>query len=136
MPAASGTRVIVVNRILPPNPPIGVTSNKAAGVGSTINASFRIFPLLPRMQWIARITEFEWNRYFADVQVEGPFKRWQHRHEFAGEIWNGVQGTRIRDIVDYEVGFGVFGKVADSAFVRRQMGKTFASRQQTVPKLL
>lgn len=136
MPPASDTRLIVVNRVPPPNPPIGVTTNKTAGVGSTINTSFRIFPLLPRAQWVARVTEFEWNRYFADVQDQGPFKHWHHRHEFAGETRDGVPGTRIRDVVDYEVGFGIFGMIADSLFVRRQMEKTFASRQQTLPRLL
>jgi ligand-binding SRPBCC domain-containing protein len=41
--------------------------------------SFRVFPVLPlRARWIARITEFEWNHYFADVREQGPFKNWRH----------------------------------------------------------
>jgi ligand-binding SRPBCC domain-containing protein len=86
MPLAIGTKLIELNRMPPPKPPVGVASEKAAGVGSTIVTSFRAFPLLPiRARWIARITEFEWNHHFADVQDQGPFQNWHHRHEFLAE---------------------------------------------------
>src|SRR4029077_19823278 len=102
MPAASATKLVAVNRVS--------AGDKAAGVGSTIVTSFRVFPFLPlRAQWIARITEFEWNHYFADVQDKGPFKSWRHRHEFMAETRDGIRGTLVRDVIDYEVGFGVPG---------------------------
>ena len=123
MPASSATKLIVLNRIPAPPPPPGVTAEKVAGVGSTIVSSFRIFPFLPfRAPWLARITEFEWNHYFADVQDNGPFKTWHHRHEFCAEIRTDVSGTLIRDVVDYEIGFGILGKVANEIFVRRPDG--------------
>ena len=134
MPAASGTRVIALNRA--PAPP-GTPSDKAAGVGSTIVTSFRIFPLLPlRAQWIARITEFEWNHHFADVQDKGPFKSWHHRHEFRAESRDGIAGTLVRDVIEYEIAFGFLGDLANAWFIRRQMQRTFAQRQQTLPGLL
>lgn len=133
MPAASGTKILALKRVAPPSPPAGA----AAGVGSTIVTSFRVFPFLPmRAQWIARITEFEWNHCFADVQDKGPFKRWHHRHEFRAETREGVAGTLVRDVIDYEVGFGFLGAIADALFVRRQMEHTFAQRQKVLPKLL
>jgi ligand-binding SRPBCC domain-containing protein len=102
-----------------------------------IVTSFRLFPILPlRAQWIARITEFEWNHYFADVQDKGPFKRWHHRHEFRAEAREGMAGTLVRDVIDYEVGFGFLGAIANALLVRRQMQTTFARRQQTLPALL
>jgi ligand-binding SRPBCC domain-containing protein len=137
MPASSGTKLITVNRKpAPPSPP-GMNGDKAAGVGSTIVTSFRVFPFLPlRAQWIARITEFEWNHYLADVQDRGPFKSWHHRHEFRAETRGGVRGTLVRDVIDYEVGFGFLEAIANALLVRRQMQSTFAQRQQTLPKLL
>jgi ligand-binding SRPBCC domain-containing protein len=120
-----------------PPPPPGTTGDKAAGVGSTIITSFRVFPFLPvRAQWIARITEFQWNDYFADVQDKGPFKSWHHRHEFRPETRKGIAGTLVRDVIDYEVGFSLLGTMANAFFVRRRMQSTFAERQQTLPKLL
>ncbi len=136
MPASSGTRLIAINSMPAPTPPTG-SGDKAAGVGSTIVTSFRVFPPLPiRAQWIARITEFEWNHRFADVQDKGPFKSWHHRHEFRLEVREGVTGTRVRDVIDYEIGFGFLGAIANAFFVRRQMESTFAQRQRTLPQLL
>src|SRR6202795_258282 len=67
------------------------SSTPIAGMGSEIVTSFRVLPSLPiRKTWIARITEFEWNSHFADIQVQGPFQSWLHRHELAPEVRNGV----------------------------------------------
>jgi ligand-binding SRPBCC domain-containing protein len=137
MPASSGTKLIVINRMPTPSPPPGIAGDKTAGVGSTIVTSFRVFPFLPvRARWIARITEFEWNHHFADVQDQGPFKNWHHRHEFLADTREGVAGTLVRDVIDYEVGFGFVGAIANALFIRRQMEGTFSQRQQTLPKLL
>jgi ligand-binding SRPBCC domain-containing protein len=137
MPAASATRLIALKRVPPPEVSAGVSIEKAAGVGSTILTSFRVFSLLPlRRRWVARITEFEWNRYFADVQEEGPFRSWHHRHEFASACKNRIEGTTIRDIIDYEMGFGFLGPIANALFIRPKMQSTFAERQGRLPDLL
>jgi len=137
MPAASGTELIQLNRMPAPIPHAAAASDNAAGVGTTIVTSFRVLPFLPlRRQWIARITEFEWNRYFADVQETGPFKSWHHRHEFAASTQQRVEGTLIRDVIDYEVGFGFLGAAGNALFIREQMERTFAQRQQILPQLL
>jgi ligand-binding SRPBCC domain-containing protein len=85
-----------------------------------------------RAQWTSRITEFECNHHFVDVQYKGPFKCWQHRHEFARQSRKGIDGTLldgtlVRDFVDYEVGFGLLGEILDRLFIARQMRNTFAS---------
>lgn len=137
MPPASATKVIAINWVPPPPPPTGTANEKAAGVGTTIIMSFRVFPALPlRARWIARITEFEWNHHFADVQDKGPFKDWHHRHEFVAQASDEVTGTLVRDVIDYEVRFGFVGTIANALFVRRQMEGTFAERQQRLPQLL
>lgn len=108
-----------------------------AGAGSEMVLSFRLLPLLPfRGRWVARITECQINRFFADFQVKGPFKAWHHRHEFVPQARDGVSGTLIRDVVDYEVGFGPLASLADRLFVRRRLHRTFAWRQKAVLELL
>ena len=149
MPAATGTRLIRIDRVAPPTGPTHAASaaNPSVGVGSTIVTSFRIFPLLPiHAQWTSRITEFEWNHHFVDVQDKGPFKRWHHRHQFERQTRGSadgtlvdrplVDGTLVRDFVDYEVGFGLLGNVLDQPFIARQMRNTFAPRQRILPTLL
>ena len=108
-----------------------------AGAGSEMVLSFRLLPRLPfRGRWVARITECEINRFFADLQVQGLFKSWHHRHEFSPKVCEGALGTLIRDLVEYEVGFGPLGALADRLFVRRQLRRTFAWRQKAVRELL
>ncbi len=138
MPQSAGTKIIDFKCVPPPTNPSGATkANRTAGVGSAIVTSFKIFPPLPfRAQWIARITEFEWNHHFADVQEKGPFKSWNHRHEFVDQPRGSNSGTLIRDVIDYEVGFGPLGSAANTLFVRRQMEGTFAERQKRLPELL
>lgn len=137
MPASSDTRLIVLNRISPATRPAGIAGDQAAGLGSTIVTSFRVVPFLSvRAQWTARITEFEWNDHFADVQEKGPFKKWHHRHEFFAETREGVAGTLVRDVIEYEVSFSFLGAIVDALFVRSQMQRTFAQRQQVLLKLL
>jgi len=70
------------------------------------------------------------------LQVKGPFRTWHHRHEFLPQVHDGVAGTLIRDVVDYEVGFGLLGSLADRMFVRRQLQHTFAWRQKAVREML
>lgn len=138
MPAATHTRIEELH-LVPPPPPSqdSLASPHAAGVGTVIVTSFRLFPFLPvRARWIARITEFEWNHYFADLQQEGPLKRWHHRHEFLHETRNGDSGTLVRDAIEYEVGFGPLGALANALFIQRQMRRTFAQRQRMLPVLL
>jgi ligand-binding SRPBCC domain-containing protein len=137
MPAATHTRLERLTLVAPPPPPDTSVAPHAAGVGTVIETSFRLLPLLPlRAQWIARITEFEWNHHFADVQQKGPFKQWHHCHAFVAEIRNGVSGTLVRDAIEYEVGFGPLGITANKLFVERQMRRTFAQRQKILPRLL
>jgi hypothetical protein len=39
-------------------------------------------------------------------------------------------------VITYDVGFGALGRLADKLFIRPQMRKTFAYRQQALGKLL
>src|ERR1700747_820028 len=109
MPPATRTELVHLNLVSPPGVPgesATVTPREPlAGARSEIVTSFRILPFVPfRAKWVAQITEFEWNHHFADVQKQGPFKRFQHRHEFALETRHGVDGTVVRDVIEYEIG--------------------------------
>jgi ligand-binding SRPBCC domain-containing protein len=135
MPPSTGTRIDELRLV----PPAGqaMTTQKLAGAGSEIVTSLRVVPFLGmRATWIARITEFEWNRYFADVQVKGPFRIWRHRHELQAETRNGVAGTTVRDRIECQVGFGALGQAALRFVLARQIDNTFRYRQKVLPQLL
>ncbi len=104
-----------------------------AGAGSEIEISLRVFPPLPfRGRWLARIVDFEYGSYFRDIQVRGPFARWNHTHSFDAS----GPGTIIHDVVEYDVGWGKLGNVANAVFVRRALGAMFDHRQRATEQLL
>lgn len=47
-----------------------------------------------------------------------------------------MNGTLVRDLIEYEVGFGPLGALANSLFIEQQMRQTFAERQKILPQLL
>jgi ligand-binding SRPBCC domain-containing protein len=141
MPPGTGTELVRLRLVPPPGIPAVQESitdrDPLAGVGSEIVTSFRVVPFLPfRAEWIALITEFEWNQHFADLQKKGPFKSFHHRHELLAETRNGVNGTVVRDLIDYDVGFGWLGELAQKLFVNRQLQRTFEYRHSALKKLL
>jgi ligand-binding SRPBCC domain-containing protein len=137
MPTATQTRLDQLHLVAPPAATGFLDVQRSAGVGSIIVTSFRLSPILPlRAQWVARITEFEWNHHFADVQQRGPFKRWHHLHEFVTDNRDGIDGTLVRDVIEYEVGFGPLGALGDKLLIARRICDTFAQRQKILPQLL
>jgi len=109
---------------------------KAAGVGSQIELSFRPVSYVPmRVRWQARITEFVWYSHFCDEQVRGPFDRFHHRHGIRAEIQQGRIGTQLTDEVEFALPLGTVGQLWDTA-VQRQLKRTFAIRQERLPKML
>jgi ligand-binding SRPBCC domain-containing protein len=141
MPPQTGTELVRLDLVPPP----GLAAASAtitdctalAGVGSEIVTSFRMVPFLPfRRRWTALITEFEWNHHFADIQKQGPFKNFHHRHELREETRNGIKGTVVRDVIEYDVGFGWLGELVQKFVINRQLQRTFAFRQCALEKLL
>lgn len=118
-------------------PPCINASDQFAGTGSVLTASYRSTPFLPfRITSEARITGFGLNQYFEDVQETGPFKNWRHRHDFSRQIRNGVEGTLVRDVIEYDPGFGPLGSVANRLFIAPQIRRTFAYRQTRLEDLV
>jgi ligand-binding SRPBCC domain-containing protein len=123
----------------PPRPPASPLlrhfPSEVAGEGSEIEISFKPLGWAPKVKWTARITEFVWNSHFCDDQVKGPFRTFHHRHEVREEVRDGVRGTVVTDIVDYQPPFGVLGMLGNPV-VKRQLAHRFAHRQAMLPESL
>ena len=138
MPPGLDARLVGLHLV----PPAGARSGPddrapPAGVGSEIAVSVRLFAFLPlRARWVARITGFELNQSFSDVQAKGPFRLWKHRHEFEAATRNGRPGTIIRDLVEYDIGFGLAGRLLQNLLVTSKIRRTFAHRHRTSETLL
>jgi ligand-binding SRPBCC domain-containing protein len=137
MPPELRARVILIDLVEPlAEHPAGL----AAGYGSTITFSFRPIPFLPvRQKWVAQITNYDFHpdhASFSDRQLKGPFKSWIHDHRFESETRDGKAGTLITDRVEFEVGYGAFGRVFEKSFLSKRMREIFVHRQATLEQTL
>ena len=80
------------------------------------------------VRWRTLIEEFVPNAYFVDVQIAGPYKSWRHRHEFA----EAPGGTQMRDRVEYELPFGLLGRIAHPLFVRSDVNRIIDYRNAAI----
>lgn len=86
------------------------------------------------MRWRSEISRFDPPRFFIDEQRRGPYKLWRHEHFFeAGVGDSGEPGTTIRDRVSY-IPRG--GALLHRCFVRPELERIFAYRQQSIRQLL
>ncbi|MGV3756329.1 MAG: SRPBCC family protein [Verrucomicrobiota bacterium] len=81
------------------------------------------------VKWRTRINAWEPPYRFVDEQLRGPYRKWVHEHTF--EEKDG--GTLCLDRVEYAV---PGGWLIDKLFVRRDVGKIFAYRQERIKELL
>jgi len=89
----------------------------------------RIRPLLGvPLVWRSRIESHDPPRSFVDVQVRGPYRRWEHHHTFTAV----PGGTRIDDQVEYELPLGLLGAIAHRLVVRDQLLDIFRHRARTI----
>jgi ligand-binding SRPBCC domain-containing protein len=138
MPPSQGAKLIKFN-LVPPRLPEGVRPQgleHMAGPGTEITFKFRAIPYIPiHERWTALITEFAFNEYFSDTQKLGPFKSWHHTHTFEEKTVEGRKGTVIGDEVEYEVGFGVIGRMLEMMIFQRMMRSIFEHRKKALEKV-
>jgi ligand-binding SRPBCC domain-containing protein len=75
------------------------------------------------LRWRSRISVWEPPVRFVDEQVRGPYKFWRHEHRFE----ETPVGTLCHDRVEYGV---PGGRIINALFVRPDLAKVFAFRQQ------
>jgi ligand-binding SRPBCC domain-containing protein len=88
-------------KLLSPSfPPIRVLRKTGRGIETGSRVELKIGPI----RWVALHTAYEKNRLFADEQIEGPFAKWIHRHEFE----SAGDATRLTDRIEYLLPGGVW----------------------------
>jgi hypothetical protein len=101
------------------------------GMRAGFKIAYRIKWMGVSLRWITRIKEYDPPHRFLDVQAKGPYKVWRHEHTFE----ETASGTRMRDLVQYELPFGILGDVAHRLIVRRQLRRIFDYRARRIAKL-
>lgn len=114
-------------RLAPPWDHLEVVSRTGSGIeeGSTIRLKLRKFGL--RKEWLAKISERMDGVSFKDVQVEGPFARWEHCHAFTD---TGSASSLLEDRIEYALPGGSFVNSLAGNQVRSELDRVFRYRHE------
>ena len=83
------------------------------------------------IRWTTEIVAWNPPHGFTDVQMRGPYRLWHHVHIFLAE----AEGTRMMDVVTYQLPLGPVGDLAHALTVRRDLQRVFDYRWQVIEGL-
>lgn len=93
--------------------------------------TYKVSPLFNlSLNWVTEITHVNKPNFFVDEQRFGPYKFWHHKHLFR-KIDGGIE---MKDIVDYGLPFGIFGRAANPLIVAKKINEIFVYRKEILEK--
>jgi ligand-binding SRPBCC domain-containing protein len=84
-----------------------------------------------KFPWRTLITKYSPPIFFQDIQTFGPYKKWEHTHEF---IDLGDK-TKMIDTVEYDLFPRFLGKIINNLYVKKQIEKIFDYRYKILDSL-
>jgi ligand-binding SRPBCC domain-containing protein len=118
-------------RLTPPRLRLRLRTDDATLAAGAV-LDFRMRWLGVPLRWRSYVREYDPPYRFVDVQVRGPWARWEHRHLFLEE----AGGTWVEDRVTYRLPLGPLGRLAHRALVERQLRALWAYRQARLGDLV
>jgi len=97
--------------------------------GAVLDFRVRWLPIA----WRVMIREFDPPYRFVDVQLRGPFARWEHRHRFVEgprKQPGGTPGTWVEDRVTYRFPAGALGRLVHALGGGRRVRGLFDYRDR------
>ncbi|MDR6919864.1 SRPBCC family protein [Chryseobacterium sp. 2987] len=122
-----------LSEITPENMSFVVLSDiKDESIFEGMEIDYTVSPVLGiPMKWKTIISQVEDGKSFTDFQKKGPYKHWNHFHEFIPD----ENGILMKDTVDYELPFGVLGRIAHRLFVKEKLRSIFDFRYRVLNDL-
>ena len=118
-------------RLTPPSVRVRLlTASPVMAAGAVLDYRLRWLGL--PIRWRAFVREYDPPYRFLDVQLQGPYARWEHRHRFLAE--DG--GTIVEDRVVYRLPLGGVGRALHAVLVGRQLRAAWAYRTRRLAELL
>jgi ligand-binding SRPBCC domain-containing protein len=107
-----------------------LTPSTTLAAGAVLD--FRISWLGLPLSWRTYVREYDPPHRFVDVQVRGPWARWEHRHVFLED----GGGTWVEDRVTYRLPLGPLGRALHAGLVHRQLRALWAFRDTRLNECL
>jgi ligand-binding SRPBCC domain-containing protein len=98
--------------------------------GQMIDYTLSLFGI--PFRWTTDIEKVEYPKSFVDIQSRGPYRIFRHTHEF----WSVEGGTLMIDRLEFDVGWGPVGWLAQRLVVRPLLNRIFEHRRQACAALL
>lgn len=113
-------------RLEPPFQKVDVIE-KDGGIedGDKVSLAIPFGPL--KISWKLAHKHFRPFQQFVDYQISGPFKFWEHKHQFSSA---GADKSILEDSIEYELPFGVFSDLLAGKFVKNELERLFRYRHQ------
>ncbi len=80
----------------------------------------------------SKITAFDHPNTFTDEMIRGHFKSFKHQHIFK----RIPSGTQMIDILEYDVPFGILGKIFDSLILKKHLTQFLTTRNYALKSSL
>lgn len=122
-----------LNLITPPSLDFEILSGDERPMhnGQIIYYRIRILPLV-YVKWVTEIKNVVELSSFIDEQQVGPYKSWQHLHQFVPSD----KGIEIIDTVHYSIGYSFLGEILHYAWIKRRLAYIFQYRKERIKALM
>lgn len=117
-----------VEKLTPPWERAEVVESPGSLKAGTI-VKFKVFTGPIWKLWVAEHVEYDPPRLFVDIQRQGPFAYWHHRHRFEP---TGSGTTLMTDEIEYELPLSWISHLIAGGFVRSKLQRMFDYRHQVV----
>jgi len=119
-------------RITPPWLGFRILTPRPLRMARGLRIDYRVRVLGVPVRWRSLISVYDPPHRFCDVQLAGPYRRWEHTHRFQAE----GGGTLVHDRVVYDPPLGPLGGALDALLIRRQLDAIFGYRRERIAALL
>lgn len=110
-------------RLAPPWESIELVSSEGVAEGSRAVIRMKLGPI--SKEWIAEHHDIIPGRQFQDLQVSGPFSKWDHTHRMEPV---SAERCTLTDRIEYHAPLGILGRIFGGRLIRRQLERTFQYR--------
>ena len=81
-----------------------------------------------RLRWVSEHRDYDAGKQFRDVQLSGPFARWEHTHRVEPD---GPNAAYLEDDISYALPLGGLGRAFGGAMVKHKLNALFDYRHRT-----
>lgn len=111
---------------------VNVVHADPPGLGQKVSLNIRQFGVIP-LNMLMEFFMYEYPTCLADKQIKGPFSS-MIQYRYFEDVGGGY--TRMKDVFEFSLPFGVLGRLAYSLIVKKMIESMFIYRQNMTKKIL